>query len=314
MCVRECAGTASASDFEGLLRLSAVELVKLHSLSAWSQNCAPRCARGRWPCLDRRHTFLPGGLMHASNRILGAVTCCSRQVVLGFWIVVGAATMPIAASAAPPGALLTIDQNRAAVVDRIVADRGFALTQSTAGLTSDELRSMLMQLRADQLLAASMAGTPDGVRDVIARSLVGSDPVNPALLQTVSVLEWRRQPHEGPRRRRGRCRLHAGHAVPPGGDARQLCSRLPGQRTLPHGVPVQRQRDPDLHRAGRQWRVPVATAESDWARRRCSCRCSACRPPGVPATSRSCRRARRSARRPPKSSSAASPSIRYRQR
>ncbi len=123
--------------------------------------------------------------MHASNRILGAVTCCSRQAIVGFWIVVGTATMPVPTSAAPPGALLTIDQNRAAVVDRIVADRGFALTQSAAGLTSDELRSMLMQLRADQLLAASMAGTPDGVRDVIARSLVGSDPVNPALVQAV---------------------------------------------------------------------------------------------------------------------------------
>jgi Chaperone of endosialidase len=125
--------------------------------------------------------------MNASNRIPGTVMRCPRRSVVGFWIVVGAATMSVPASAAPSGALLTIDQNRAAVVDGIVADRGFALTQSAAGLTSDELRSMLMQLRADQLLAASMAGTPDGVRDVIARSLVGSDPVNPALLQTESV-------------------------------------------------------------------------------------------------------------------------------
>jgi hypothetical protein len=61
------------------------------------------------------------------------------------------------------------------------------LIQAAAGLTADQLRAMLMQLRADQLLAVGMAGTLDGVRDALARSLAGSEPINPALLQPVST-------------------------------------------------------------------------------------------------------------------------------
>ena len=94
--------------------------------------------------------------------------------------------LSFAVAAQPSNVLLTIDQNRAVVVDRIVVERGDAMRPSGAGITPDQLRAMLMQIRADQLLAASMAGTLDGVRDVIARSLVGTDPINPALLQPVS--------------------------------------------------------------------------------------------------------------------------------
>jgi Chaperone of endosialidase len=97
-----------------------------------------------------------------------------------------ASASAVAAGSVPSSVLLTIDQNRATVVDRIVGERGNAMLQSGTGITFDQLRAMLMQLRADQLLAASMAGTSDGVRDVIARSLVGADPINPALLQPVS--------------------------------------------------------------------------------------------------------------------------------
>jgi hypothetical protein len=111
----------------------------------------------------------------------------SAVVGLGLGVWVGLASMQaMAASPAPPNTLLTIDQNRAGVIDRIVSDRGSALIQSGAGLTVEQLRALLMQLRADQLLAASMAGTLDGVRDVLARSLVGSEPINPALVQPVS--------------------------------------------------------------------------------------------------------------------------------
>ena len=97
-----------------------------------------------------------------------------------------ASASALAASSVPSNMLLTIDQNRAAMVDRIVGERGDAMLQSGAGITPDQLRAMLMQLRADQLLAASIAGTLDGVRDVIARSLVGADPINPAVLHPVS--------------------------------------------------------------------------------------------------------------------------------
>ena len=92
----------------------------------------------------------------------------------------------VGAAGAAPNVLLTIDQNRAAVVDRIVGERGDAMLQSGAGITSVQLRAMLMQLRADQLLAANMAGTASGVRDVLARALVGAEPINPALLQQES--------------------------------------------------------------------------------------------------------------------------------
>ena len=50
-------------------------------------------------------------------------------------------------------ALLAIDQNRATVVDRIVANWGDALVQSGAGLTPYQLREVLNGLRADHLLA-----------------------------------------------------------------------------------------------------------------------------------------------------------------
>ena len=111
----------------------------------------------------------------------GELVAWGSSLVL--WV---ASASALAAGSVPSNMLLTIDQNRAAVVDRIVGERGDAMLQSGAGITPDQLRAMLMQLRADQLFAASIAGTLDGVRDVIARSLVGTDPINPALLHPVS--------------------------------------------------------------------------------------------------------------------------------
>src|SRR6266705_3244298 len=48
-----------------------------------------------------------------------------------------------------PSALLTIDQNRATVVDRIVNQWGDRLASSNAGVTSKQLREILSGLRAD---------------------------------------------------------------------------------------------------------------------------------------------------------------------
>jgi hypothetical protein len=77
--------------------------------------------------------------------------------------------------------LLAIDQNRDTVVEKIVSQWGESVAR--AGLTAAQLRSMLLGMRADQLLAASLAGSLDGLRDVIATSLVRETDLKPSLLQ-----------------------------------------------------------------------------------------------------------------------------------
>jgi hypothetical protein len=93
------------------------------------------------------------------------------------------AESPASALPAAPSPLLVIDQNRASVVERIVAEWGEAL-RSNAGIDAVQLRSMLTGLRADHLLAASLAGNLEGLRNVIASALVSDAAVNPSLLQT----------------------------------------------------------------------------------------------------------------------------------
>jgi len=46
-----------------------------------------------------------------------------------------------------------------------------ALAQSSAAISIDQLRSMLVELRADHLLAASLAGTLDGIRNALSLAL-----------------------------------------------------------------------------------------------------------------------------------------------
>lgn len=75
-----------------------------------------------------------------------------------------------------PNALVSIDQNRATVVDRIVAEWGDRLAGADAGITVVQLRATLNAMRADYLLAASVAGSLDGLRNVVASSLVGAPP------------------------------------------------------------------------------------------------------------------------------------------
>src|SRR5438128_4704886 len=87
-----------------------------------------------------------------------------------------------------PSALLTIDQNRSTVVDRIVSQWGDRLARSNAGLSSEQLREILSGLRSDHLLAASLAGSVAGLRDVVAGALVRSDAtVAPTLMHTKSM-------------------------------------------------------------------------------------------------------------------------------
>ncbi|HEY3563686.1 MAG TPA: hypothetical protein VGL96_01660, partial [Casimicrobiaceae bacterium] len=63
--------------------------------------------------------------------------------------------------------LLAIDQQRASVVERIVARWGADLGKANDAISIDELRMRLLTLRADRLFAASLAGTEEGVREAI---------------------------------------------------------------------------------------------------------------------------------------------------
>jgi hypothetical protein len=82
-----------------------------------------------------------------------------------------AAAQETIAERAGASALLAIDQHRPTVIERIVAQWGAPLAASGAGLDGEQLRALLADLRADQLLAASLAGTLDGLRDVVANAL-----------------------------------------------------------------------------------------------------------------------------------------------
>jgi hypothetical protein len=84
----------------------------------------------------------------------------------------------VAAMRVVPNALLSIDQNRNTVVERVVREWGDALAASDAGITVEQLRATLNGMRADYLLAASVAGSLEGLRNVVASSLVGSAPAS----------------------------------------------------------------------------------------------------------------------------------------
>src|SRR5215471_5157078 len=86
-----------------------------------------------------------------------------------------------------PSPLLVIDQNRSTVVERIVGQRGDALYASNAGIGADDLRQMLSGMRSDQLLAASLAGTLDGLRDVVAKALIAPGEALPSLARNKAL-------------------------------------------------------------------------------------------------------------------------------
>src|SRR5438552_3166446 len=87
-----------------------------------------------------------------------------------------------------PSALMSIDQNRATVVERIVGEWGDRLAMSNAGISSAQLRQILSGLRSDHFPAASLAGSVDGLRDVVSGALVRVDAaVSPTLMHTKSL-------------------------------------------------------------------------------------------------------------------------------
>jgi hypothetical protein len=69
-----------------------------------------------------------------------------------------------------PDTLLAVDSNRATVIDGVVATWGAELEKS-GGITRDNLKTMLEGLRADKLLAASLAGSLSGLHDVLSSAL-----------------------------------------------------------------------------------------------------------------------------------------------
>ena len=82
-----------------------------------------------------------------------------------------------------PSPQLAIDQNRTTVVERIVGQWGDALYASNAGIGAAELRQLLSAMRSDHLLAASLAGTLNGLRDVMANALVATSGVSHNLIR-----------------------------------------------------------------------------------------------------------------------------------
>ena len=104
-----------------------------------------------------------------------------RLVVAGTIVVAFAAAVPVIDAGAyevsvAPSPLLAVDQNRATVVDRIVAEWGSAFADANAGLSAEQLRQVLLGMRSDYLLAASIAGSLEGLRNVVTSSLIGASP------------------------------------------------------------------------------------------------------------------------------------------
>jgi hypothetical protein len=109
-----------------------------------------------------------------------------RHLSLALWIGSAAFARP-AWSDGAADALLAIDQHRASVIEKIVTAWGPPLALSSAQIPIDELRTLLEGLRADHLLAASLAGTLDGVRDVLANAVIATAGSKPSMRQAKSL-------------------------------------------------------------------------------------------------------------------------------
>src|SRR5262249_25598464 len=117
--------------------------------------------------LARRTVFAFGSIMAVTMSLPAAAADVNA----------GSGALSVAAGSIVPSPLLIIDQNRTTVVDRIVTAWGDPLADADAGLTREQLRALLTGLRSDQLLAASLAGSLEGLRNVIANALTSNAPV-----------------------------------------------------------------------------------------------------------------------------------------
>jgi hypothetical protein len=105
-----------------------------------------------------------------------AASLASRARVVA--LVVSLFSLPVGALADNgTDTLLTVDRQRPQLIERIVETWGAKIAQSSSPLSIDELRIRLQGLRADRLLAASLATSPDALRGVIH----DGPPAKPAL-------------------------------------------------------------------------------------------------------------------------------------
>ena len=129
--------------------------------------------------MARRHMLLASAVLVLQSAIVVAQTPPSSAPRLA---------APIVAPLRPgASALLAIDQNRTTVIDRIVTQWGGSLAQSSAALPAEQLRTLLSGLRADHLLAASLAGNLDGLRNAISTAVTSTAVVSPSLLHTKAL-------------------------------------------------------------------------------------------------------------------------------
>jgi hypothetical protein len=92
-----------------------------------------------------------------------------RAIALALAFPAGLAYAQLPAPIAKPDSLLSIDQNRPAVIEGIVGAWGGEIAR--LGVPGSELRSALESIRADQLLAASVVRSANGLLDVLEKAL-----------------------------------------------------------------------------------------------------------------------------------------------
>src|SRR6184192_719891 len=112
-------------------------------------------------CVYRRRTY------HNQGKSVNRRKVFVEALALALAVCSGAVT---ANTSIKPDSLFAVDQNRSTIIDGVVTAWGTQLELSGAGLNRDQLRSMLVKLRADQLLAASVAGSLSGLRSVLSNA------------------------------------------------------------------------------------------------------------------------------------------------
>ncbi len=107
--------------------------------------------------------------MRTTDRKLGTIKMGWRVAAgVGIWCVVSAVSAVASAQALAikPDALLSIDLNRETVVEKITA----SWAKEIPAAQIESFKAKLAGLRADQLLAANLAGSFDGVLEVLSEA------------------------------------------------------------------------------------------------------------------------------------------------